>query len=107
VEHAGLRLTREKTRSGFGTIGGEMPLKYPQLGEGQPILIRLNEPFYSCCCDCALVHKEVYDLAIYDGEVMLEVRHWRDNRRTGQKRRYKGVIYDDRRKDDEKVRDGG
>jgi hypothetical protein len=92
----GQRLTRRRTLSGSG-IGGEMG-KYPQLADGQPIMIRLGDPFYCACCDCGLVHKQIYQLTKWQDEVVLVARHWRDNRRTGQKRRYMGVTYDDRRK---------
>lgn len=40
-----------------------------------------------CCCDCGLVHK--LDFRIRDG--IIEYRAFRDNRSTGQRRRWQKI----------------
>jgi len=52
--------------------------------------ILLGHEFISICCDCALVHKEVY--TIRDGKLFCTAK--RDNRATGQYRRYQNIKYD-------------
>lgn len=53
-----------------------------------------SQSCFSVCCDCGLVHRDEYAVQILAGtgkklEVRMYSRHWRDNRKTAQKRREK------------------
>lgn len=60
-------------------------MRYQQAYEGEWITPRKGYKFG--CCDCGLVHRAQF--RIRNGRI--EWRVWRDNRATGQKRRYKGI----------------
>lgn len=49
--------------------------------------IILNQDFITVCCDCALTHKDTY--TIRDGRLFCKTK--RDNRATGQYRRYQNI----------------
>ena len=49
--------------------------------------IPLDQEFVMVCCDCCLVHRDVYTLR--DGKLFWKTK--RDNRSTGQIRRYQNV----------------
>ena len=60
---------------------GNMRFQRPKEGEWvQPV----RRGYKMACCDCGLVHK--VDFRIYQGRV--QFRAFRDNRSTGQMRRY-------------------
>jgi len=49
--------------------------------------IMLNQDFITVCCDCALTHRDIY--SIRNGRLFCKTK--RDNRRTGQYRRYQNI----------------
>ncbi len=70
-------------------------MKYDNPKEGEQILINMhtrnrypyNANYKMACCDCGLVHLLKY--SIHKPTGWLSVRAWRDNRATGQMRRWK------------------
>lgn len=63
--------------------------KYPVIKAGQPVKFKWkNTTLYFACCDCALVHTIVYDVA---GDV-LTMRTWRDVKETKRLRKKEGII---------------
>ena len=69
-----------------------MSLRYKKLDDGGRFMIIPGANIYTACCDCELVHREVYEIGEHEGEPAIFVQVWRDNRRTGQKRRHAGTI---------------
>jgi hypothetical protein len=67
--------------------------KYPKQIDGEWVR-PIESGFKECFCDCGLVHK--VDFRIVEGHV--EYRVFRDNRATGQVRRFlkKRIVNDDR-----------
>jgi len=60
---------------------------YPEVGAGQKVdLDWRNKDHMIACCDCHLVHRFRY---VVVGD-KLRIRAWRENRRTGQLRRWRG-----------------
>lgn len=51
--------------------------------DGEPMKMRLNVEHHIACCDCGLVHRFEYRVRGKD----LEVRAWRLNRETANRRR--------------------
>ena len=63
----------------------QQPKGYQQLNAGDGLVIdKLQDTIYFGCCDCHLVHKFVFKKK--KNEMIMYV--YRDNRRTGQRRRY-------------------
>jgi hypothetical protein len=56
-------------------------------GDWQPVC----KVEYLGCCDCGLVHRVETRYRLVDGKKVLQSRYFRDNRRTAQIRRHKGV----------------
>jgi hypothetical protein len=75
-----------------------MTKRYETVVDGQPWLVRSGAENYVACCDCGLVHKEIYEIAYGMEPQPILVRVWRDNRRTANERRRKGVTIGKRRK---------
>jgi len=62
------------------------PCKYPQIFEGEKIIIKWEKEDHKIsCCDCGLVHRFRFNVK----GSKLVTRAWRDNRATGQIRRWK------------------
>ncbi len=57
--------------------------------------IPLNSEYITVCCDCCLVHREIYTLR--DGKLFFVSR--RDNRATGQYRRHSNNVVVERNTD--------
>lgn len=66
-----------------------MGKKYETTGDGSPVDLdwRDGHYMYLACCDCGLVHK----IKVVATKRRVRLRFWRDNRRTGQLRRYSGI----------------
>ena len=64
-------------------------IKHIYHADDEPYEIPLGQEFISICCDCALTHKEIY--TIRDGRLFCTAK--RDNRATGQYRRYQDIEY--------------
>lgn len=65
-----------------------MKKPYPGISAGQKVdLDWRHEDYYIACCDCNLVHKYRFTVV----EDKLRIRGWRDNRRTGALRRWRGT----------------
>jgi hypothetical protein len=63
-------------------------VRYPDVAPGQPrVLAWRRQDLLMACCDCGLVHRLRFTVA--GGR--LTIRAWRDNRRTGQVRRWRRV----------------
>jgi hypothetical protein len=66
---------------------GKKTNSYTQMVDGDIITCKHNDYFHFACCDCSLVHRIV---ARYDPDnEMVVLTVYRDNRRTGQMRRWK------------------
>jgi hypothetical protein len=64
-------------------------MKYKQRMDGEGFELPLKQIYKLACCDCGLVHQVVF--AVEDGKLGMAAK--RDNRATGQRRRYiKSVI---------------
>lgn len=61
---------------------------YPDVAGGQSVYLDWRHKDYMiACCDCHLVHR--FRFSVVGGKI--RIRGWRDNRRTGALRRYRGV----------------
>jgi len=65
-----------------------MGSKYRAVEDGEIVTIENGAMIITACCDCGLVHLEKVE-SVDGGEV--EITAWRDNRRTGQVRRYRNI----------------
>lgn len=61
-----------------------MSRRYPVLQDGEGIAVQPGEILKLACCDCGLVHDVAF--AYEDGEIGIALR--RNNRATGQRRRW-------------------
>jgi len=59
-------------------------LKHIFHDDGEEYEIQLNQDFITVCCDCCLVHRDIY--TIRNGKLFCKTK--RDNRATGQYRRH-------------------
>ena len=69
--------------------------KYEEITDEEIITLDFDEEgdagAYIACCDCGLVHTYIFSLGVNeDGEISLNVSVLRNQRSTGQLRRYKG-----------------
>jgi len=60
-------------------------VSYKLREDGEGFEVPLGEVYKLACCDCGLVHRVAF--AVEDGKLGMAVE--RDNRATGQRRRYK------------------
>jgi len=61
---------------------------YPDVSDGQPIVINWRQQYYKmACCDCNLVHKVYFDVK----GSRLTMRVYRSNRSTNALRHHRGV----------------
>lgn len=61
-------------------------MRYPDIAIGQAVHVPWRRmDLLMACCDCGLVHR----LRFRVKRGTLEIRAWRDNRRTGQVRRWR------------------
>ena len=64
-----------------------MSRRYPQVSDGEWVQPNMRE-YKMACCDCGLIHRMQF--RIVKGK-KVQLRAWRDNRATGQYRRYRNI----------------
>lgn len=69
--------------------GWTLGKRYETTGDGSPVDLdwRDGHYMYLACCDCGLVHK----IKVVANNRRVRLRFWRDERRTGQVRRYRKI----------------